>query len=205
MPVDPTPPLRQGSQKSPSVRERDEQAARIFFGAMEIAKLGATEDGVALWWPGELERKMWLPENIPSLIRVLLPTRTHGLSDGEVIDRADWGLTSERDLNLGLQARGTDFDSHRIDAAIGDLAGSITFRPANEIELDGSRVPLAAEISIAQSAERTWDWETMEFLKQHHSNRSVRGADSVMLAFEVTEVSRIMAERSREADAPILE
>ncbi len=223
MPPAPKPPrvdVRR-VEESRSDQERDGWSAyRIYAGTDVIGKLAGTGEGVVFSWPGEIPVDMWRRDNIAPLFRAVLSARTDGLSDQEVLARTevltfgagpelidaltamdggaiglpvDWDVSDPRNLRLHGQTR---LRAYRLAVAMGEVRGAITHLSADAVELDGQKASIPPEIFVTHDPKLHWGVQTMEFLKQHHSNPIVSSIDAVLLAVRITDASRLIAVQS---------
>jgi hypothetical protein len=67
----------------------DFSSYRILVGTEEIGRLAGSKSNVTLWCSGEMKPDLWHPENVPSLVRAVLPVQTEGLSDKQIMKGAE--------------------------------------------------------------------------------------------------------------------
>ena len=109
MPSHPKQPPRLKAERIENpdrAKNTDFSAYQIYAGTERIARLVGSPNSVMLLWSGELENDMWLPENLPSLTRVVLPEQTKKLSDDQVMEGCEVRvIASGKAVGHGLAAR----------------------------------------------------------------------------------------------------
>jgi hypothetical protein len=109
MPSRPKQPPRLKAEKIENpdrAKDTDFSAYQIYAGTEGIARLAGSPNSVMLLWSGELDRDMWLPENLPSLTRVVLPQQTENLSDEQVMEGSEVRvIVSGKMVGHGLASR----------------------------------------------------------------------------------------------------
>jgi len=197
----------------------DFSSYQIYAGTEEIARLGGSKSNVMLWWSGELERDMWLPENIPSLVRVVLPAQTEGLSDEQVMEGSqvgvvvtgkavghgltswepgpkgrvpmDWRLRNKEDFERYRQILRSQDATFCVFRIDSSIGGvrGVISSVAPETDL----VSKTGGICIHHDPSFPWCRQTVEFFKRHHSSSTVSRIDRAHLEARITGTSRAIA------------